>query len=41
MEGFGPHQTPTLEKIQLYKDKMSTNDWGGGIGIDISWSHHI
>ena len=40
MEGFGPHQTPTLEENQFYKDRMTTND-RGGIGIDISWNHHI
>ena len=42
MEGFGPHQTPILEENQFYKDRMTTNDQGGGgIGIDISWNHHI
>lgn len=30
MEGFGPHQTPTLEENQFYKDRMTTNDRGGG-----------
>lgn len=30
MEGFGPHQTPTLEENQFYKDRMTTNDQGGG-----------
>lgn len=31
MEGFGPHQTPTLEENQFYKDRMTTNDQGGGL----------
>lgn len=43
MEGFGPHQTPTLEENQFYKDRMTTNDraggGGGGIGINISLNH--
>ena len=29
MGGFGPHQTPTLEENQFYKDRTTTNDQGG------------